>query len=831
MSSRESDSAYPPPRQGGNSGRRPGEGADAYPSGTPPYGTGLPNGFGPGSGPGPVESTGAPEGDDVPKTETTLTTRVRINIPGSRPIPPVVVRSTVKNEEAPAEPAGPRHRSGPPSSPVLGMVDAGERTATPPNLPPEWQQPEPEAASSSESTGEWFRPRQKGRQDSGPAPAPAGAAPRAAAPAAAPAPARQSAQPSVPSQPTAPGVRNGETWQGDGPVPSGAPASPFAGNDAGRRATEGPGRAQGGPQGGTDGRGQVFGGAAPVNGSGDPYTGDPYRQGPPDPFATGPADPFAPAPAPAPDNDPFATRRGPQGGPRQNQQQPQQPAARRPEPPRATDGSEDTRIGGFPPVLDDFPPTAAIPGLPTTDRFGSTARAPQGPQGPQNPQGPRAPQAADPFAAQGADPFATNRQPAQPSQPAQPDPFGTAQPNRGGRFADVSYEPAPPFPGSLGSAAPGAPTPPGGFTEQPGPGRPQPAGQAKPAEPEAAEPDGAEPKAAKPKAAGAGPADEPAAAPRRKSKAPKLAAYAVGGLLFAGAAAYGTGLMLNQADIPSGTTVLGTEIGGDARDQALSVLDGTVGKAGQRPVKLKIGDQTVDLDPTAAGLSFDTTATVDALTKHSYNPVEVIGSLAGGSKAVVPEVKIDQAKLKAALDSLGGNSGQGLQEGFVRFTPDGQTQVVPGKAGQAVDAASALAQVEQAYRDRAAGLPDAVLTVPVTAAQPKVSADALQAAADSLGKSVLNGNVTVYVGAVKKFEFGRSTAAKALTLVPDASGAVALKWDYDKLNDALGGAFDKSKQKKNGALAPITPQDVADGIASVFSKTGPKERVFHFPVS
>ena len=29
------------------------------------------------------------------KTETTLTTRIRINIPGSRPIPPVVVRQPV----------------------------------------------------------------------------------------------------------------------------------------------------------------------------------------------------------------------------------------------------------------------------------------------------------------------------------------------------------------------------------------------------------------------------------------------------------------------------------------------------------------------------------------------------------------------------------------------------------------------------------------------------------------------------------------------------------------------------------------------------------------
>ncbi|MFD7833325.1 hypothetical protein ACFV6I_38380, partial [Kitasatospora sp. NPDC059803] len=157
MSSRESDNAHPTPRR---------TGPDAYPSGTPPYGTpGLPGGDRAGA------AQGAASGgeDDGPKTETTLTTRVRINIPGSRPIPPVVVRSTVKNEDGPGEeapaaapePGGPRHRSAP-SSPVLGVMEGGARTATPPELPPEWQVPPiPPATSEAESTGAWFRPRQK----------------------------------------------------------------------------------------------------------------------------------------------------------------------------------------------------------------------------------------------------------------------------------------------------------------------------------------------------------------------------------------------------------------------------------------------------------------------------------------------------------------------------------------------------------------------------------------------------------------------------------------------------------------------------------------------
>ncbi|KQV23875.1 peptidoglycan binding domain-containing protein [Kitasatospora sp. Root107] len=693
MSSRESDNAHPSSRR---------TGPDAYPSGTPPYGTGIPNGsgadpFGPTAGQ-PAAAQPA-EADGVPKTETTLTTRVRINIPGSRPIPPVVMRSTVKSAE-PAEPAGPRHRSAAPSSPVLGVVDATAPTSTPANLPPEWQQESPAAPAEGESTGEWFRPRQKGPQ----APVTAGA-PRAEA-------AAKQPRPGGPGMPP-------------GPLPSGAPASPFA--------PSGPPVANGRSD-------DPYADHRP-SAANDPFANDPYAASPygADPFRE---EPVRQAPPVA---DPFAVGR------------PGEP--------------EDTQIGGFDPIQDDYEDRSARPGaIPGgAAMFGS---APQPPS----------------------------------------DPFGTGPSPTPGRFADVSYEPAEPFPGTrpAGNRPPVA-DPFAAAADPFGTTAPKPAAEAEQPAPKA-----------DPKPAAKAPA---AAAPARRGKGRKLVTYAVVGLLFAGAAAYGTGLMLNQADIPKGTTVLGTDIGGDTRDQAVTVLDGTVAKTGQQPLKLKLGDQTVDLDPTAAGLGFDTTATVDGLTQHSYNPVEVIGSLAGGSKAVAPEVRVDRDKLKAALEGLSAKSSTGLQEGFVRFTPDGKAEVVPGRAGQRVDAAAAMDQVEQAFRARATGQPDAVLAVPVTAAQPKVSEEALKAAAESLGKQVTSGPVSVTAG-TKRWDFTKAIAAKVLTLAPDASGKIVLTWDLDKLTAELDGAFAKSKTKKGATLVPITTQDVADGIASVLEKTG--TRAFKF---
>ncbi|MGW4381152.1 peptidoglycan binding domain-containing protein [Kitasatospora sp. NPDC004531] len=766
MSSRESDNAHPQPRRGA---------PDAYPSGTPPYGTGLPGGL-----PDPAaaaRTAPGPRADEaeVPKTETTLTTRVRINIPGSRPIPPVVVQSKVKDEK-PAEPAGPRHRGGG-GDPVLGVMDAGagRSPATPPNLPPEWQEPAAPKASESESTGEWFKPRQKGRQE--PAPTPAQAAP---------------ATPAAPAAPMAGGPAGGP--QQAAPRPSGAPASPFAPADpytADAYAAEQQAQLQAQQQAHQQAQHAQHQAQPQAYQQPQPQASLPGQQQPvaaQDPFAGEPQQPaqgpFAEQQHAAPQQPrPQGEQFDPQGAPQAPHAQGapfqagRDPFAAEPPAARAPDAEpEDTQIGGFDPITGDEQPAggaiAADP--PTTQLF---LNAPTSPSRPTPAQGQGQGQPA-------ADPFATGA-------PAgdRPRPAGG---NGGGRFADLPE--AQPFPGGPRAATPkrDVPNPP-------------------PVEEDDDEPT---PKAAKAAKGGGG-------------RVKKLMVTAVGGVVFLGAAAYGAGLMMNQSDIPKGTTVLGTDIGGDSRDQAVTALDGSVGKAGQQPLRLKIGEQSVTLDPASAGLSFDTTATVDALTKHSYNPVDVFSSLTGGGKAVEPQVRIDSAKLKAALDDLAAKAGQGLQEGYVRFTESGTTEVVPGKAGQGLDSSSAAGKVEQAYRDRAAGKPDAEVALPLTDAQPKVGEDALKAAAESIGKQVLNGNITINAGG-KQFSFGRSTAARALVLAPDASGTVALKWNLDALQTAVGTTFDKVKTTKNGQSSPITAQDVADAIGQTIAKSG-RDRAYKFP--
>lgn len=151
--SRETDSSSSGPN---------GRGGAAYPSGTPPYGTPQVTESGADAG---RSAAGAPP--EERKTETTLTTRIRINIPGSRPIPPVVVRTPVTDTDVSAEGAdstggaprggaeAPRAVSSPTGGPAVVEAPAGAA-------------PAPAAAAAEEKTSDWFAPRKSGAPKGGP---------------------------------------------------------------------------------------------------------------------------------------------------------------------------------------------------------------------------------------------------------------------------------------------------------------------------------------------------------------------------------------------------------------------------------------------------------------------------------------------------------------------------------------------------------------------------------------------------------------------------------------------------------------------------------------
>ncbi|MER5883478.1 hypothetical protein ABT160_06585 [Streptomyces sp. NPDC001941] len=688
--SRETDSSSSGPQ---------GRGGAAYPSGTPPYGT---------------DAVSAPAQPEEKKTETTLTTRIRINIPGSRPIPPVVMRT-----------------------PMSDLDDAPEQApAEAPAAPPE---PRPQAAEEPKPTSDWFAPRK--------------------------APAADRAEP-APAPRDIPGVPQAyEAYDEPGADPStGSYPLPGTGGDTGSYALPGTDRSTGAhhvpgldpdtgsyPLPGDTGSYPLPGGTGsyPVPGV-DQSTGahhvpglDPDTGSYPVPGTGGPAGSY-PGPSLDADTgtqqipviDPLAPQApgmpyfsdGPQGG----------PVPDRAEPPA---GPTTGPVAGSTPM-----------GAPATPP-GARAKAPA----------PNPAQAPNPAAgyAGGAPRLSDDTAVLTPQRPA---------PEGGPDQGHVSGD-------TLTSGIPFVP-------DEPRPQAPAPAPA--PAAPAAATP--------------------PKAAPSKKKGRSKLVLLGAGVVGLAGVA-YGAGLLMNHSDVPKGTSVLGVDIGGGSRDEAVAKLDAAVGKRAAMPLQLTVGGKKEQLSPDKAGLSLDSQATVRGAAGSDYNPVSVIGSLFGGEREAEAVLPVDEEKLGVALADLAGVAGS-ASEGTVTFEPNKVT-AVPGKSGQTLDVQKSMASVRDAFFAQVKSGKPVPVELPVATREPTVTKAELDRAMKEFAKPAMSGNIKIVAGA-KSIEFGPSRSLPQILSMKAVNGRLVEVYDKKAIDRLLDGVFDGIMiTKGDGKKHQVSADDVA----------------------
>ncbi|MQY34974.1 hypothetical protein SRB17_29460 [Streptomyces sp. RB17] len=733
------------------------------------------------------------------KTETTLTTRIRINIPGSRPIPPVVVRKPVGDTDGAGDDA-----------PARDTRPAADRTA-----PSAAESPAEPGVPAEEKTSDWFAPRKSSPGKAGPGG----------------------------------GGTNGAGTSGGSTTAPGAPGTRPGG--PGASGTSGTtGARPGGRPGGVVGAMSVPGGtrSGSTNGKGLPgATGGPVAPG--HGGGTGSFDVTE-----ALNAGPLAggSRPGAAGGERRRDDLPY----------FAENGGQDdfggtgsagsgaAGAGGHDGFGDTpgangqngFPGTPGAPGANGLGGLGgpggpSGFNGPHGHGGPGGPQGPAGP-TGGPVTGDGhlvppaGEPFDSLSGTGGYDLPG-----GQASQPRSA-LADIADLEGPAGPGRPGGG-PGAPVagpgptglgPGGGLSDDtailtpqkpaPEPGTPgyRPADNVSghtvssgiPVVPGAGNsPFGGTPggdTATQPQSGQApAPARKAQAKPKKKGRS-KLVLLGVGVVVVAGGA-YGAGLLMNHTDVPKGTTVLGVDIGGGTRDDAVKKLDDAFGSRVNKPLKLSVGGRTVTLTPENAGLQFDFPATVSKAATSDYNPVHVIGSLFGQKRVIEPEMPVDEEKLQAALQQAGGGSGS-VVEGGIDFKP-GKAVAVYGKAGKAIDAAQSTQAVEQAYRTLVeTGTPTPV-TVPTTTKQPTVSNAAVDQEMKEFAEPAMSGNVTVKTDAAHFIAFSPRNSLWKFLKVKAVDGKLVDSPDLNVLKGLYGKTFDGVLiTRGNGSKTPVTPQDV-----------------------
>ncbi|MGW7399413.1 hypothetical protein ACWGH7_23305 [Streptomyces cyaneofuscatus] len=736
--SRETDSSSSGPQ---------GRGGAAYPSGTPPYGSRQ---YSSSAGSDETPESVDPPRPEEPKTETTLTTRIRINIPGSRPIPPVVMRtpmaeSDIATGRPDAERTGSTPRPGTPPSAPSGLTagaSAGTGASGGPASPPPAQprdggsSTEPSSASADEpakakSGSDWFAPRKS------PAPAPAPASGTGGAPGSGGAPGAGSAGPGGGSddagrpRPDLPYFSDAAPRPGDGPGPSGSgfPGPGGSGSALDGYSTEPPGA---GPR------------STPDSGIRTP--GTPGPSGP----TTGPVTGTS---ALTPNLDGVPGLGGPGlGGPG-----PMVPGA----------------PGGVPPRLSDD--TAILT-----------------PQSPAPDSGPGGHVSGDTL---------TSGIPVVPSEPR------STFPGRPG--------------GQGGPGGPGGPFPGGPFPGGPGgPGGPGATGGS--GDPFAGGPDGpGGPGAPVPGRSAARPAPTPPApAPAKKGRS-KLVLLGVAAIVLLGIA-YGAGLLLNHSEVPKGTTVLGVDIGGGTKEEAVTKLDAALGERSQAPLTLSVDGKEQKLDPAKAGLVLDSQETVRGAAGSDYNPVSVIGSLFGGARTADPVIPVDEEKLGVALTDLAGVAGSS-QDGTIRFEPN-KAVAVPGKPGKTLDVGQSLISVRDAYRAQVQTGQARVVELPVATREPTITQAELNRAMKEFAEPAMSDLITIKAGP-KQIQFGPARSLPQILSMKAVDGRLVDVYDKEAITTLLDGVFDGIEAvKADGTKHPVGADDVAQAMKTALTGKTPAER-------
>lgn len=307
-------------------------------------------------------------------------------------------------------------------------------------------------------------------------------------------------------------------------------------------------------------------------------------------------------------------------------------------------------------------------------------------------------------------------------------------------------------------------------------------------------------------------AADPASGPAKKKGRSKLVLLGTGVVALA-AVAYGAGLLMNHSEVPKGTTVLGVDIGGGTKEEAVAKLDAALGKRAVAPLQLSVAGKETELAPEKAGLALDSQETVRSAAGSDYNPMSVIGSLFGQKRVVDPVIPVDEEKLGVALTDLAGVSGS-ASDGTIKFEPNKVT-AVPGKAGKGLDVNQSMISVRDAYRAQVQTGKASTVQLPVITREPTVSQAELDRAMREFAKPAMSGVVTIKAGP-GKIDFGPARSLPQILSMVPVDGKLVPHYDKKAIDRLCDGVFDGVMiTKGDGKKHQLSADDVAAAMQGV----------------
>ncbi|MET8758265.1 VanW family protein [Lentzea sp. NPDC004782] len=268
------------------------------------------------------------------------------------------------------------------------------------------------------------------------------------------------------------------------------------------------------------------------------------------------------------------------------------------------------------------------------------------------------------------------------------------------------------------------------------------------------------------------PGEDEAAPKNGKKKALLVAAAVVGafGLL------YGLDILVSSGNVPRGVTVAGVDVGGMSHADAEKKLRDSIGPRLSKPVALKAGDVTAELDPKSAGLELDWDATIDRAGSQPLSPITRVTSFFT-SREVGVATKADDKLLGGALEAMRPKLDHEPIEGTIKFEGASPVAVEPHD-GQKLKAEEAVGAVVANW---ASGNP---VAVPMDFTPVKTTKQGVEKALNDVVKTAVSGPVKIK-GEGKDATLTPEQIAGTLAFEPGDGGALNVKPNKDKLVEAV----------------------------------------------
>ncbi len=233
--------------------------------------------------------------------------------------------------------------------------------------------------------------------------------------------------------------------------------------------------------------------------------------------------------------------------------------------------------------------------------------------------------------------------------------------------------------------------------------------------------------------------------------------------------------------LPKNVRISGVAVGGLSRSAAIETLSRELGPRAAEPIEVSVNGRTKEVSPSAAGLSVDYAASVDAAGGgRSYDPRKIFRVLTGGS-TIGAVVRVDQAKLDAAIKSLAGQVDQTPQDAGLSYagTKVKQTAARPGVT---LAQAGAAAAIQESFQ---------VATSPVELPAQVVEPDVTDPEAAEVRKNVAEPAVAAPIKV-------KASGAGTFTITPVI---IAKSLTFGAENSTLAAKLDGAKLRSNAESA------------------------------